>query len=548
MTSHIVQKGENLSQIAKQYQLNDWRLIYNHPSNAAFRERRPNPNLILPGDKLFIPPRENKTVTVRTGQMHRFVVQGPVPLPDLSWIKVRALYDDPWQTPLPDRAIDLTIDTTPYETHQPLQSGTGSNTRSPSKEAAENSINEPGTLLLTDVPNGAAEITFSREPGIESEISSLREGIDARLNGAYLDLLGQMSEFQKQWDDYGVASIAYSGAEGLYSGAVDWFGDQGDLFKAETWQELGDTIASTAGDVWDFSATYMEARYNDLKQQVSDANEWVEEATDNFFNWDWWSSQTEQAADAAQASAVRFVSEIQEDLEHASELLQSSAQTTEKIYRHRQAIIDLPKHLAAGDIDKVEHFVDTVLMDIDPAMATEIKNNPEWSAVLEVIADHDSILTYLAYVSLMLEAVPPNFYAYAGGKGGAYVLMEILLLVVCSLLSAGAATVGRLTMLAARFSSLAGKAGRATQKLKKGVSAIQSFARMLEDFAAAAQDLQSLGQKLRKGRNSGMKFKGRTGQTLEAKKKQEKRNKKCRLCGKENRKTPRHMRGTVEYK
>lgn len=336
MTSHIVQKGENLSQIAKQYKLNDWRLIYNHPNNAAFRERRPNPNLILPSDGLFILPRENKTVTVRTGQMHRFVVQGTVPMPDLSWIKIRALYDDRWQTPLPDRAIDLTIDTTSYEQRQSLQGGIGSNTRSASKEAAENSVNEPGTLLLTDVPNGSAEATFSREPGIESEINSLREGIDARLNGAYLDLLGQMSEFQKQWDDYGLASIAYSGAEGLYSGAVDWFDDQGDLFKAETWQELGDTLAATAGDVWDFSATYMEARYNDLKQQVSEANEWVEEATDNFFNWDWWSSQAEEASDAAHARAVRFVSEIQDDwIEPRPGLtpLQARLPRTSSIYR-----------------------------------------------------------------------------------------------------------------------------------------------------------------------------------------------------------------------
>ena len=85
------------------------------------------------------------------------------------------------------------------------------------------------------------------------------------------------------------------------------------------------------------------------------------------------------------------------------------------------------------------------------------------------------------------------------------------------------------------------------ENIKKGAAAIRALARSVEDFAEAAQDMHNLGKKLRKARNSNIKVKGRSGTTLEARKKQEKRDKKCRVCGKENRKTPRHMRGTVEY-
>jgi hypothetical protein len=55
MTTHVVKRGENLTAIARKYGIPDWRTIYNHPNNRAFRIRRPDPNLILPGDQLFIP-------------------------------------------------------------------------------------------------------------------------------------------------------------------------------------------------------------------------------------------------------------------------------------------------------------------------------------------------------------------------------------------------------------------------------------------------------------------------------------------------------------
>jgi hypothetical protein len=53
--NHIVVKGDTLSGIAKKHGFKDWRTIYNDPSNAAFRRKRPNPNLIFPGDVVVIP-------------------------------------------------------------------------------------------------------------------------------------------------------------------------------------------------------------------------------------------------------------------------------------------------------------------------------------------------------------------------------------------------------------------------------------------------------------------------------------------------------------
>jgi len=74
-TTHTVQPGENLARIAKQYKVANWRDIYLSPDNAEFRKKRPNPNILMAGDVLTIPEQKQKTVYVRTGANHRFVVK-----------------------------------------------------------------------------------------------------------------------------------------------------------------------------------------------------------------------------------------------------------------------------------------------------------------------------------------------------------------------------------------------------------------------------------------------------------------------------------------
>ena len=54
-TSYTVKRGDTLSKIAAQHGLPSWRMVYNSLENAEFRRKRPNPNLIQPGDVLILP-------------------------------------------------------------------------------------------------------------------------------------------------------------------------------------------------------------------------------------------------------------------------------------------------------------------------------------------------------------------------------------------------------------------------------------------------------------------------------------------------------------
>ncbi len=74
---HVVRPGECLSSIAAHYGIVPWRKIYDHPRNADFKRRRPNPNLIYAGDELYIPDKESRIIHCPTGQAHRFRVRVP---------------------------------------------------------------------------------------------------------------------------------------------------------------------------------------------------------------------------------------------------------------------------------------------------------------------------------------------------------------------------------------------------------------------------------------------------------------------------------------
>jgi hypothetical protein len=71
-TNHVVSQGECLSSIAKSFGISDWRTIYNHPENADFRQKRPNPNILCPGDELYVPDPEPRHEDRSTDQRHSF--------------------------------------------------------------------------------------------------------------------------------------------------------------------------------------------------------------------------------------------------------------------------------------------------------------------------------------------------------------------------------------------------------------------------------------------------------------------------------------------
>lgn len=71
MASHRVAQGECVGSIAARLGV-DWREVWDHPNNAALRERARDPSALLPGDALFVPEPAAKWEARATGASHKF--------------------------------------------------------------------------------------------------------------------------------------------------------------------------------------------------------------------------------------------------------------------------------------------------------------------------------------------------------------------------------------------------------------------------------------------------------------------------------------------
>lgn len=86
MKVHVVQKGENLSHIARQYDIRFWANIYLAGENNGFRDRRSNPNLIHPGDRIVIPTKASiSRLEARSEVNHAVPKLFTQPTLDLCW-------------------------------------------------------------------------------------------------------------------------------------------------------------------------------------------------------------------------------------------------------------------------------------------------------------------------------------------------------------------------------------------------------------------------------------------------------------------------------
>jgi hypothetical protein len=77
---HVVKQGECMSSIADQYGF-FWFTLWNHEKNAELKDRRQNPNVLMAGDRVFIPEKRQKEESGETGKAHTFQLKGvPVKL------------------------------------------------------------------------------------------------------------------------------------------------------------------------------------------------------------------------------------------------------------------------------------------------------------------------------------------------------------------------------------------------------------------------------------------------------------------------------------
>ncbi len=100
---HTVVQGEHLSSIAKKYGFASYKTIWDHAQNAEVKKKRQNPNVILPGDRLFIPDKEVKEESGGTEKRHRFQVTA-------EKLTLRLALEDLYRKPIANAKCELRVE------------------------------------------------------------------------------------------------------------------------------------------------------------------------------------------------------------------------------------------------------------------------------------------------------------------------------------------------------------------------------------------------------------------------------------------------------
>jgi len=104
---HTVKQGEYMAYIASQNGFTNWQTIWDLPQNADLKNRRTNPNILFPGDQVYIPDLCVQTVDRPTDGTHSFKLKR-------QKLTLRLTLQDIYEEPIANAKCLLSVDGTTF--------------------------------------------------------------------------------------------------------------------------------------------------------------------------------------------------------------------------------------------------------------------------------------------------------------------------------------------------------------------------------------------------------------------------------------------------
>lgn len=174
MTQHTVQQGECITSIADRYGL-FWETVWDHSENAEIKQQRQDPNVLQPGDQLFIPEKRIKEETGASEQCHRFRKIG-IP----AKIKVRIVVNN---EAYGDQPYTLIIDETVVAEGRTDSDGFVEATIPAQAQEGSIRVGPPENYVVFPIGLGTLD-PIDTESGIIGRLTNLGYGADEDLEAA----------------------------------------------------------------------------------------------------------------------------------------------------------------------------------------------------------------------------------------------------------------------------------------------------------------------------------------------------------------------------
>lgn len=108
MPNHTIVQGEHVPGLAKEHGFASYKRIWDHGQNAELKKKRQNPNVLFPGDQIFIPDKEEKKVPKQTEKKHPFKLKA-------EKLKLRLVLEDQYERPIANARCILHLESDIHE-------------------------------------------------------------------------------------------------------------------------------------------------------------------------------------------------------------------------------------------------------------------------------------------------------------------------------------------------------------------------------------------------------------------------------------------------
>jgi hypothetical protein len=398
-----------------------------------------------------------------------------------SWLKVQAVYNDRWRTPVHESPIIISINGN-YVPFTALSGGEGFNSSASSEAMAIETKDQPGTVVRQNIDPGSVQVKGLENKELEQATAQLKQSLRESFGFELQKIEKAMHPFKQDWEQYGKSSVFISAAEGCLIGAKKWFEDL---------ESTGEFLKEISIDYFMFFAILTLS----MKSGVIDKN------LELIFH-----------SDEKLEKRKEELIEVKTLLEDIDDTFEKIIDYSIKIYNHEKDIVKFIKHLHEANIDDIELFIENIIGDIDPQLAKDLmKNTDNHSVFLEFFGDSIG-RDFANFIATAIDTIPPNFYFYITGAAGFYIFIEIIFGIVLGALFAPAAA-GRLALIIGRLTQI-GKATIAVTKVKGTALAIEAFLNILKFIEKSFESLKTIGRNLRIIRSPELKKEGQTGETL----------------------------------
>src|SRR5215831_13340651 len=140
---YTVKQGDFLAKVAAKFGFANVMTIWDDPQNAKLKQARKNPNVLFPGDALFIPDKKQKQESGPTEQKTRFRLK-------VSKTLLRLVLEDAFNKPIANAQCELAVE---GQSHNLVSDGEGKIEKEipASAEKATLVIKDPKTAINDQV-------------------------------------------------------------------------------------------------------------------------------------------------------------------------------------------------------------------------------------------------------------------------------------------------------------------------------------------------------------------------------------------------------------